>query len=388
MDPVRNPYGPGAGTPPPELSGRSAILSDADIALRRKLAGRPHKSMILIGLRGVGKTVLLSRVDETARNLGYRTAMIEVGEDKSLAQIVVPILRAILYELDRIAGLSEAVKRSLRVLHSFGLTFRVGEIELGIDPEVGTADSGDLDADLSQLLVAAGEAARSRKTALALIVDELQYFKESELAALITAIHRVSQRNLPVVLIGAGLPSVPGLAGRAKSHAERLFDYPLVGTLAPADARDAIGVPAERENVEFTDEALSTIQDATQGYPYFLQQWAYEAWNNAQKSPITESDVRAATATAIKRLDDGFFRVRFDRLTNTEKRYLRAMAQLGPGPHRSSDVAAAYGAKLTSVGPIRATLIQKGMIYSPAFGDAAFTVPLFDEFMLRTMPPS
>lgn len=386
MDPVCNPYGPGAGTPPPELSGRSAILSEAEIALRRKLAGRPHKSMILIGLRGVGKTVLLNRIDEMARSLNYRTAMIEVGEDKSLAQIMVPILRTILYDLDRMAGLSAAVKRGLRVLRSFGLTFRVGDIALGIEPEVGTADSGDLDADLTQLLVAVGEAATSRGTAIALIVDELQYFKENEFAALIMAIHRASQRNLPVLLIGAGLPSVPGLAGRAKSYAERLFDYPLVGALTPAEAREAIEVPAEREDAAFTDGALRAIQDATRGYPYFLQQWAYEAWNTAQASPITESDVRAATEKALKGLDDGFFRVRFDRLTNSEKKYLRAMAQLGPGPHRSSDVAAAYGAKLTSVAPIRATLIQKGMIYSPAFGDAAFTVPLFDQFMLRMMP--
>ena len=390
MDPVRNPYGPGAGTPPPELSGRSAILENASIALERKQVGRPNASLIMVGLRGVGKTVLLVRVDEMARSLGYKSAFVEVSEQKPLPQILVPPLRTLLFELDRMETLSAQVKRAFRVLRSFvgQVRIQMGEIELGlgVDPEVGTADSGDLDTDLSQLLMSVAEAAASRGVAVALIMDELQYLKESDFAALIMAIHAVTQKNLPIILVGAGLPSVVSLAGRAKSYAERLFEFPTVGALAAAEAREAIQAPAIREGAEFTNDALSAIHELTQGYPYFLQEWAYQAWNAAGNSPITEGDVAAATATSIKRLDESFFRVRFDRLTNSEKRYLRAMAELGAGPYRSGDIAAMYGVKLASVGPIRATLIQKGMIYSPTHGEAAFTVPLFDQFMKRMMP--
>ncbi len=390
MDPVRNPYGPGAGTPPPELAGREMITTEARIALERKRAARPHKSLILVGLRGVGKTVLLNRIDDLARESGFRTAMIEVDEDKSLAAALVPELRRILYELDRLGALSEAVKRSLRVLRSFVNAIRVqaGDVELGldVDPELGTADSGDLDADLAALFVAVGEAARSRDTAVALIVDELQYLEESEFRALIMAFHRVSQRSLPVLLIGAGLPQVLGLAGRAKSYAERLFEYPQIGPLEAADARRAVEEPARRERVTFGAEALEDIVGTTQGYPYFIQEWAYHAWNIATGKQITRDDVTAASARAITRLDQSFFRVRFERLTPSEKKYLRAMAELGPGPHRSGDVATKLGAKITTVGPIRAKLIAKGMIYGPQHGDVAFTVPLFDQFMKRTMP--
>ncbi|MBV8579952.1 MAG: ATP-binding protein [Candidatus Eremiobacteraeota bacterium] len=390
MDPVRNPYGPGAGTPPPELTGREALISDARIALERKRRGLPHKSFILVGLRGVGKTVLLNRVDELAREAGFKTAMIEVDEDKTLAGVLIPEMRRVLYELDRLGPLSEAVKRGLRVLRSFVSSIRVhaGEIELGldVDPEVGTADSGDLDADLAQLFVALGDAAQSRNTAVALIIDELQYLDEPEFRALIMAVHRASQRNLPVLLVGAGLPPILGLAGRAKSYAERLFDYPTVGPLVPADARRAVEEPARREYVEFEPRALDEIVRITQGYPYFVQEWAYHAWNIANASKITRDDVVSASDRAIKRLDESFFRVRFDRLTPSEKRYLRAMAELGAGPHRSGDVATKYGAKVTTVGPIRGKLISKGMIYGPAYGDVAFTVPLFDQFIKRTMP--
>lgn len=390
VDAVRNPYGPGAGTPPPELTGREPILSEARIALERKRASRPHKSLILVGLRGVGKTVLLNRIDDLARDSGFRTAMMEVDEDKSLAAALVPELRRILYELDRLGALSEAVKRGLRVLRSFVNAIRVqaGEVELSldVDPEIGTADSGDLDADLAALFVAVGEAARSRDTAVALIVDELQYLDEPEFRALIMAIHRVSQRSLPILLIGAGLPQVLGLAGRAKSYAERLFEYPQIGPLDTSDARRAVEEPARREGVKFAPGSLDEIVRTTQGYPYFIQEWAYHAWNIAHDKEITRDDVVAASSRAIARLDQSFFRVRFERLTPSEKRYLRAMAELGPGPHRSGDVATKLGAKITTVGPVRAKLIAKGMIYGPQHGDVAFTVPLFDQFMKRTMP--
>jgi hypothetical protein len=390
VDPVKNPYGPGAGTPPPELTGREMLLSEARIALERKRRGRPHKSFILVGLRGVGKTVLLNRVEELARAAEFRTAMIEVDEDKTLAGVLVPEIRRVLYELDRLGPLSVAVKRGLRVLRSFVGAIRVkaGDVELGldVDPEVGTADSGDLDADLAQMFGALGDAAQSRSTAVALIIDELQYLDEPEFRALIMAVHRASQRNLPILLVGAGLPPILGLAGKAKSYAERLFDYPAIGQLAAADVRRAVQEPARREGVDFEPAALDEIVRITEGYPYFVQEWAYHAWNLAKGPIISREDVVSASTRAIARLDESFFRVRFDRLTPSQKRYLRAMAELGSGPHRSGDIAAMYGGKTTTAGPIRDKLISKGMIYSPSHGDVAFTVPLFDQFMKRTMP--
>ena len=388
MDPVRNPYSPGAGSPPPELAGRDVLLEIVRIALARKLVGRPNKSVILVGLRGVGKTVLLNRMGEIAKDHGFRVASIEVAEGRDIRTVLAPVLRSVLFELDRLEGLNEHVKRALRVLTSFvgKVTLAGYGLELGIDPEIGTADSGDLDTDLAQLLIAIGEAAKSRAVALALIVDELQYLSERDFAALIVAMHRISQANLPVILIGAGLPTIRGLAGEAKSYAERLFDFPVVGALSDDAVREAVQTPAKREAAIFSDAALNSIIEITQGYPYFVQEWAYQTWNHARNTRVESEDVESATTDTMARLDEGFFRVRFDRLTNAEKRYLRAMAELGAGPHRSGDVAARYGAKVQSVAPLRAGLVGKGMIYSPSHGDTAFTVPLFDEFIIRTMP--
>ncbi len=390
MNPERNPFGPGAGTPPPELVGREAILEETRIALIRTKNGFPHKSFIFWGLRGVGKTVLLNAVDSRAVDSGYTTAFIEVNEDKSLVSVLVPEVRRIMYELDRLGAVSEAVKRGLRVLRSFvsAVRMKAGEFEfsLDVDAEEGTADSGELDADLAQLFLAVGEAARSRNVAIAVVLDELQYLKPREFSALIMALHRISQKSLPLLFVGAGLPQVLGLAGKAKSYAERLFSYPEVGALRPADAMLAVREPVRREGFSIEDAALEEIVRLTEGYPYFIQEWAYHAWNVASGTTITRSDVEAASQRAIERLDTGFFKVRFDRLTPSEKRYVRAMAELGPGPHRSGDIAAEYGADVTGVGPIRSKLIAKGMIYGPSHGDNAFSVPMFDQFMKRTMP--
>ena len=259
---------------------------------------------------------------------------------------------------------------------------------LSIDVEAlaGQADSGDLAEDVTDLLVAAGEAAQTRGTGLLLAIDEVQYLSDTELAALIMAIHRTTQLNLPVVLVGAGLPQLPGLAGDAKSYAERLFEFPEIGSLSEEDAKAAILIPAQDQDVEFSDDALQMILETTHGYPYFLQEWGYHLWNAAQASPITGDDVRRVHPLVVDHLDKNFFLVRFDRLTPKEKVYLRAMAELGPGPHRSGDVAAALGVRVESVAPRRSGLIAKGMIYSPAHGDTAFTVPLFDEFLHRAIP--
>lgn len=390
MDPIKNPFSPGAGAPPPELVGRDAILEQAKILLGRVKLRRPEKSLLLTGLRGVGKTVLLNEIERLAEAADYRTVNIEAQEDKSLASLIVPSLRKLLYELDRLAGAGNKVRRGLRVLRSFVGAFKmtVDDVTFGldIDPETGSADSGDLGIDLPNLFVAIGEAAEERKTAAALLIDEIQYFSSTELGALIMAMHKIQQRQLPVVLVGAGLPILPGLAGESKSYAERLFNFPEVGALTEADAAKALQEPASAAGVKFQKTALKQVFSLTKGYPYFLQEWGYQAWNTATSSPITLRVVEKATESVVDRLDQNFFRVRYDRLTPAERRFLRAMAELGPGPHRTGDIAEALEVKLTSVGPVRARLIKKGMIYSPAYGDMAFTVPLFDEFMRRSMP--
>ncbi len=390
MDPLRNPFSPGAGSPPPELAGRADILKKALIALARVKAGRPEKSLLLVGLRGVGKTVLLHRISELAKKQGYSALMIEACENKSLPAILVPPLRQVLFSLDRGELLSEKVKRGLRVLKGFvsGVRARVGDVEIGmdIDPERGVADSGDLEADLAQLCLAVGEAAKDRHTAIALIIDEMQYLKEEELSSLIMAAHKVSQHSLPLIVIGAGLPQLRAKAGNAKSYAERLFDYPEIGKLESTDAKHALQEPVQSEGVSFTSDALDEIMRSTDGYPYFLQEWGYQSWALAHESPIDGDVARRATKESINRLDQNFFRVRFDRLTPKEREYLRAMAELGSGPQRSGDIADMLGVEVQRVAPLRSILISKGMIFSPAHGDTAFTVPLFGDFMKRIMP--
>lgn len=388
MDPVRNPYSPGAGTPPPAFVGRNPLLQQANIALQRIQIQRSAKSLILVGLRGVGKTVILGRIRDEAQAAGYKALMIEVPEDKSIGEMLLPPLRQILLSLDAMANVSAKVKRGLRVLKSFASVFKVayGGVELGIDAEVGSADSGDLESDLGNLLEAVAEAAADRDTAVAICIDELQYLSEKDLSALIMAIHRVAQKQLPLVVFGAGLPQIVGHAGRSKSYAERLFDFPEIGPLSRADAQDALRDPARAEGVDFTPEALEEIYRVTEGYPYFLQQWAYDVWNTAQASPIDLTAVQVAAPAALKGLDASFFRVRFDRLTPREKAYMRTMALGGPNPQRSGEIAERMSVKVTTIAPLRSSLIAKGMIYSPAHGDNAFTVPLMDQYLLRVMP--
>jgi AAA ATPase domain len=389
MDPVRNPFAPGAGNPPPELAGRAALLEKVTIAMDRIAQGRPAKSAIIVGLRGVGKTVLLTRIEEIARNRQFKTIMIEAPEGKSLGQLLYPSLRKILFALDLMANIGDRAKRGLRVLRSFAGTIQVKFQEfdfiLGNEAEKGVADSGDLEADLSSLLVVIAEAAKAAGTSLVVCIDELQYLKQSEFSALIMAIHRINQLQLPLMIVGAGLPQILALAGQAKSYAERLFDYAHVGALEQEEARAAIRTPIRSEGYEITDAALNAILLTTRGYPYFLQQWGYEAWNIAQSSPIEDHHIQGATVAAIKTLDDGFFRVRFDRCTPSEKQYLRALAELGEGAQRSGDIADLLGVKVSSVAPTRSKLIAKGMIYSPQHGDTEFTVPMFDQYLKRTM---
>lgn len=392
MDPRINPYAPGAGAPPPELAGRDALLEQAAIALDRIRGGLAAKSLLLVGLRGVGKTVLLNRIRNDAEARGFATLFVEAPEKRSLPALLAGPLRAALLRLDRIAAGGDLARRALRTLGSFigAMRLKFGDLEFGVDlgAEPGVADTGDLEHDLAELLAAVAAAARSRGTAVVLFIDELQYVEQEQLAALITALHRCAQQSLPVTLVGAGLPQLVGQTGRAKSYAERLFEFPQIGPLSREAARQALQAPAARHGVAYAENALAGILRRTQAYPYFLQEWGKHSWNCAEKSPITRADVDLASELAIADLDASFFRVRFDRLTPSERRYLRAMAELGPGPHRSGDIAAQLGARVQSVAPLRAALIGKGMVYSPSHGDTGFTVPLFDQYMRRVMPLS
>lgn len=385
-----NPYAPGAGTPPPELAGRDDLIERAAVALDRIRAGRPARSFILYGLRGVGKTVLLNRIRLDAEARGIASVKIEAPEERSLPALLAPTLRATLLRLDRGEAAKAGMLRAMRALAGFtkALKLKFQDLELALDvvPEKGLADSGSLSNDLTDLLAAVGMAAKERGTAVVLFIDELQYVPEGQLASLIAALHDAGQEQLPITMVAAGLPQLVGQAGKAKSYAERLFEFAPVDRLDPVAAEAALTVPAARERVAFEPEAVAEILEQTKGYPYFLQEWGKHSWDVAEGSPIAATDARRATAAALAELDASFFRVRFDRLTPAEKRYLRAMAELGPGPHRSGDIAEALGRKVTTVAPARNALVAKGMLYSPAHGDTAFTVPLFDGFMRRVMP--
>lgn len=390
MDPRRNPYAPGAGTPPPELAGRDEIIERASIALDRIRAGRAARSVVLYGLRGVGKTVLLQRIRQTAEGDGFVPINIEAPEERSLPSILVPAVRATLLKLDRGKAAKNALKKAFKALAGFARAAKVKyhDVEFNIDlgVQAGLADSGSLENDLKDLLICVGEAATEHGTAVVLFIDELQYVPEEQLSALISALHDVSQRQLPVTLVAAGLPQLLGQMGRAKSYAERLFEFVPIGALRGDAARQALCVPAQHEGVQFEEAAITDILERTQGYPYFLQEWGKHAWSEATASPITKANAQRATKVALQELDGSFFRVRFDRLAPAEKRYMRAMAELGPGPHRSGDIAEILGKKINTVAPVRSRLIAKGMAFSPSHGDTAFTVPLFDGFMKRIMP--
>lgn len=389
MDTYNNPFNPGAGVSPPELAGRSDVLEQAITALERTKRGRHAKSLMILGLRGVGKTVLLNEIRKEAEGRGYLVEQIEARDGEDLRQLLIHALRRVLLQLDRPGQTIEAVKKGLRVLRSFigKITISAGgvDVTLGVDPEPGHADSGDFEADVKDVLVATAQASKATKRPVALLIDELQYVSRAELAALIRGMHAVNQEGLPLLLFGAGLPQLAGQAGDAKSYAERLFDFPRLDRLDKDDACKAIRDPVEDEDAHIEEGALDEIYAQTRGYPYFLQEWGYNAWNVAQGDSITGKDAVVATDQSIRKLDESFFRVRFDRLTPLEREYMRFLAELGEGPQRSSDVAKAMKRDARSLGPTRDNLIKKGMIYAPEHGQVAFTVPLFDEFMRREM---
>lgn len=389
MNPRDNPFAPGAGSQPPELAGREKIIEDVSIALHRIRHGKTAKSVLMVGLRGVGKTVLLNRLKNDAEVEGLICTQFEYLENRTLPQMIIPSLRIALLKLDRIAGVNHAVGKALKALGSFigAAKIKYQDLEFGFNlgKEEGVADTGDLDYDLSELLQAVGVAASEKKTAVVLFIDELQYVPEVELAALISALHACSQKQLPVTLVGAGLPQLVGNVGKAKSYAERLFNFPEIGALDEIAATEALQQPVKAKNILFSSEAVQEIFNQTKGYPYFLQEWGSHCWAVANSSPITKDDALLATQLAITELDAGFFRVRFDRCTPMEKKYMRAMAEIGTTAPRSGDIASVMKKEVNQVAPLRQSLITKGMIYSPAHGDTAFTVPLFAEYMKRTM---
>ena len=361
---------------------------DASVALARAKDGRPAKSMLLLGLRGVGKTVLLNRIAELAEEAGFLSIMLEAPEDRRIAELVVPPLRSALFQMSRTEQARTVARKALGALRAFAKAFKVsvGDFEFSVEPETGTADSGNLEADLPALMLAAAVAAKQAGRGLALLLDEVQYLGSEDLSALIVTTHRLAQKNLPFLFFGAGLPQLAGIVGEAKSYAERLFDFRDIGPLDPKAAGMAIATPLRRERVEIDPPALALILEKTSGYAYFLQEWGSQTWKAAKESPIRARDVESASEMVLAAMDQGFFRVRLDRLTPRERDYVRAMAELGAGSHRSGEIASMLGITVEAAGPLRSGLIRKGMIYSPQHGDTAFTAPLFHEYLKRTMP--
>lgn len=387
MDPVRNPYSPGAGSPPPALVGRDAQLDAFDIAVQRLRIGRSAKSQLLTGLRGVGKTVLLREFGRTAESHGWTHVPTEATDNQRFVESMAMLARKALLRLSASRRAAVRVRRALGILRSFSARWNLpdgSEFALGFDPVPGFADSGALDDDLAGLFIAIGELARQHDTGVLLTIDEIQYLSQRELSALIVGLHRVSQDPLPFMVAGAGLPSLPSLAGEARSYAERLFAFPVIDSLPADEASEALSAPAADEGVTWHPGALERIVELTDGYPYFLQEFGKQAWDIAVgPDRITTADVEAAAAVAVDELDSGFFRVRVGRATDAERAYLAAMASLGPGPYGSGKVATAMGKTTTQVGPHRDALIKRGLCYSSRHGIIDFTVPMFDQFLRR-----
>lgn len=391
MDAIRNPYTPNAGAQPPAVLGRDVQLKTFELLLRRMSAGRTEQSMIITGLRGVGKTVLLGRFRGKAHELNWVVVEREASkhDDEQFRRQMVSAIRTSLFEMSPKARWGDRMQRAAAVLKSFSVSVDpTGSLTGGIDVDAaqGFADQQELQADLTDLLVAVGEAAQDTNRGLVLLFDEVQFLSTTQLEALISALHKTVQRGLPVTMVGAGLPQIAELAGDAKSYSERLFKFPRIGNLEDKDARAALAEPAQAEGADFSDEALDLAIEVTGGYPYFLQELGYAVWGVADGPTITREDVALALPTYEAKLDESFFRVRLDRATEMERIYLRAMAELGPEAQKAQDVAAVIGRKSTQMGPTRAQLINMGLLYTPEHGYAAFTVPHFDKFMLRAMP--
>lgn len=385
MDPYRNPFAPGAGSRPPELAGRNSVLETARISCGRAINGRSARSMMLLGLRGTGKTVLLNEIGRIAQEEGLLVSKVECPEKESLARLLYPEMRKVMRSLSTVETAKHIAVIGMKALRGFASIFRIeaAGVEIGVETEPGLADNGDLQYDLPDLFDVIGRAANAAGKGWILLIDEVQNLSEADLSALIRAIHSISQEGLPVLLVGAGLPQVARLAGEAKSYAERLFVYAAIGALEEPSAAQAVEKPIIDEDASIAPAALSAIVDRTRGYPFFLQEWASMTWNNAEGPEITLDDVNHSYTDTLKSLDQGFFRVSIDRLTKAEVQFVKVMSELGDGPYAMADIAKAMGRALSSLGPTRANIISKGMIYSTDHGYLDFTVPLFAAFMRR-----
>jgi hypothetical protein len=390
MDPRQNPYTPNAGARPPALVGRDAELEAFDILLERLRRGYTEQSMLITGLRGVGKTVLLGAFEERARASGWVTVDAEITKNQVFGERLTLMARRAIFQLAPKERWTDRIKRAAGVIRSFSITLNPdGSLTAGLDvaPVEGEGDSGNFSEDVTDLLVALGEAAQEERKGVAILLDEVQFLSTPELEALIAGLHKTVQRNLPITLVGAGLPQLPRLAGEAKSYAERLFKFPRIGELPVSEAARALIQPARELGVTYEDAAIDAIVDYTQGYPYFLQEYGKVVWDLAPDGqPISVGVVEHAQAAVESKLDQSFFRVRAERTTALELQYLRAMAEIGPGPHRTGDVAAVMKRTSEQLGPTRARLIEKGLLYTPGHGITAFTVPQFDRYMRLNHP--
>lgn len=391
MDATRNPYTPNAGAEPEAIVGRDDQLATFDLLLARLSRGRTEQSMIITGLRGVGKTVLLGQFRTRALSQQWVVVELEVSkhDEASFRRDLASRLRASLFELSPKARWTDRFHHAAAVLKSFTVKFDAdGSWSAGLDVEAaeGYADHANLAMDVTDVLVALGEAAAEARRGVVLLFDEIQFLNSQQLEAVIEALHKMVQRKLPITLVGAGLPQIAELAGDAKSYAERLFKFPTVGNLSEHDSYVALEQPAEGEGAGFERDALARAYAITEGYPYFLQELGYAVWNLATGPTITAEEVELAQPQYEAKLDTSFFRVRLDRTTDLQRAYLRAMAQLGPAAQKAADVAQLMGRTSENLGPTRAELINMGLLYTPQHGYAAFTVPHFDRFMLRAVP--
>ncbi len=388
VDQVLNPYNPGAGTRPPALVGRDAEIDAMDVTLQRLLQGSNGRSQLLTGLRGVGKTVLLNEFEDLAEARGYFHEHIEISEDGNLAPALASALRRVLLAMEAKRRIGEMARRALGVVKAFSLRIPDGpELSIDVDAVFGPADSGDLATDLAGLFVEVGEVAQAHQTGIMLTIDELHYVDLPTFTALIVGLHRAAQRRLPVTIAGGGLPSLATLTGEAKTYAERMFKLPQIGSLTDEQALEALQAPALDAGVRWTEEALVQVLRVTECFPYFLQEFGKRAWDVSDgETEITFDDVERSIPLAVAELDDGFFRVRTGKTTDSERAYMRGMAEIGSGPVRSSEVARVLNKSLGSLGPVRDGLIKRAICYSPRWGEIAFTVPLFDQFMKRWIP--
>lgn len=384
MESYKNPYRPGAGTKPLVIAGRDNEIEKSKSLFKSVKFGAPQRSIMLYGLRGVGKTVLLNEMERISEEEGYISEHLEMSENDDFRRVIAKSVRKCLLKVDRIENLKNKALNALGILKAFSLAIPDGpELKIDVEAAVGLGDSGDLDSDLVDLFVALGEAAKEEEKYICFFIDEVQYLSEKAVAGLIASSHRISQKTLPVVFVCAGLPQVAALSGDAKSYAERLFDFIPIGPLANGADEEAVVGPVNQFSVEYEPAALRAILDETKGYPYFLQEFGSYAWNEAEDTLIKEAEVLMSNRKATDALDRSFFKVRMDRATTAEKRFMKAMATLGQGPYKSSDVATKLGKQLQSIGPVRATLISKGFVFSPQHGEVDFTVPLYDEYIAR-----